>query len=56
MGAISLYSGPMKHCDDGRDLLFVGKVPGGSSRINGMVFTRGSAPAYDAWSSMGDSQ
>ncbi|KAL8830388.1 MAG: hypothetical protein Q9191_001465 [Dirinaria sp. TL-2023a] len=53
MGAISWYSEPMKHCDDRRDLLFQGEVLGGSSRINGMVFTRGSAADYDAWSSMG---
>lgn len=53
MGATSWYSEPIKPCDDRRDLLFLGQVLGGSSRINGMVHTRGNAANYDAWGSMG---
>lgn len=52
-GATSWYSEPMKHCDGRRDLLFCGEVLGGTSRINGMVYTRGSVADYNAWSSMG---
>ncbi len=43
----------MKQCNDRRDLLVTGEVLGGSSRINGMVYMRGSAADYDAWGSMG---
>ncbi len=31
-----------------------GRVPGGSSAINGMIFIRGAAKDYDAWESMGN--
>ena len=53
LGATSWYSEPMTHCDNRRDLLFCGEALGGASRINGMVYTRGSVADYDAWSSMG---
>ncbi|KAH6665539.1 hypothetical protein B0J14DRAFT_680693 [Halenospora varia] len=33
--------------------LFTAKVLGGNSRINGTVYTRGSAADYDAWAVMG---
>ena len=53
MGAVSWYSEPLKQCEDRRDLLFFGEVLGGASRINGMVYTRGSAADYDTWKAMG---
>ena len=53
MGATSWYCEPMKHCDDRQGLLFRGDVLGGTSRINGMVYTRGSVADYDVWSAMG---
>ncbi|KAL9077854.1 MAG: hypothetical protein Q9157_003231 [Trypethelium eluteriae] len=43
----------MKECDDRKSLIFRGDVLGGSSRVNAMVYTRGSVADYDIWSSMG---
>ena len=52
-GATSWYSEPMTECENRRGLLFFGEVLGGGSRINGMVYTRGSVADYDSWSAMG---
>jgi choline dehydrogenase-like flavoprotein len=43
----------MKYCDDRQALFFRGEVMGGGSRINGMVYTRGSAADYDTWAASG---
>jgi choline dehydrogenase len=52
-GAVSWKSEPLKHCGNRSIPLFTGEVLGGSSRINGTVYTRGSAADYDAWAAMG---
>jgi choline dehydrogenase-like flavoprotein len=43
----------MKHCDDRRSLLFCGEVLGGGSRVNSMVYSRGSPADFNAWAAMG---
>ena len=53
MGATSWYREPLKDCNPHRDLLFTGEVLGGASRINGLIYSRGSPEDYDAWESMG---
>ncbi|EPE35189.1 FAD/NAD(P)-binding protein [Glarea lozoyensis ATCC 20868] len=52
-GASSWLCDPMKHCDNRQSLFFRGEVLGGASRINSMVYSRGSKADYDAWAAMG---
>jgi choline dehydrogenase-like flavoprotein len=48
-----LYSTPQKHMLDRRMPVPRGKVVGGSSSINGMVYVRGNRANYDAWAAEG---
>jgi choline dehydrogenase len=48
-----LYSTPQKHLLDRRMPVPRGKVVGGSSSINGMVYVRGNRANYDAWAAAG---
>ncbi|KAF7931558.1 uncharacterized protein EAE98_004294 [Botrytis deweyae] len=52
-GASSWKCEPTKYCDNRRSLAFCGEVMGGGSRINSMVYTRGTAADYDSWAQLG---
>src|ERR1700759_940557 len=47
------YSTPQKHLLDRRMPVPRGKVVGGSSSINGMVYVRGNRANYDSWAAQG---
>ena len=47
------YSVPQKHAADRRIPMVRGKVVGGSSAINGMLFVRGHRANYDGWAKEG---
>ena len=44
---------PQKHCNDRQDYMPRGKVFGGSSSINAMIYQRGARANYDGWAAMG---
>jgi choline dehydrogenase len=48
------YSEPMAALGDRRDYLPRGKVLGGSSSINAMIFQRGHPANYDGWAALGN--
>lgn len=52
-GAVSWRSEPMKFCEDRQSLIFRGEVLGGTSRINGLLYTRGATADYDLWRALG---
>ncbi|EPE32304.1 FAD/NAD(P)-binding protein [Glarea lozoyensis ATCC 20868] len=52
-GAVSWDCEPLKYCDDRVTQLYCGEVMGGTSRINGMVYTRGNPAEYEAWAALG---
>jgi len=52
-GAVSWDCEPMKYCDDRQSAIFSGELLGGTSRINGMLYSRGPPADYDAWAEMG---
>lgn len=49
----NLFTEPEPHCDDRHVFLPRGRVMGGSSSVNGMIYIRGHRNDYDSWAQMG---
>lgn len=52
-GAVSWLSEPAKFCNDRQNNVLRGEVLGGTSRVNGLLYTRGAAADYNYWASLG---
>ncbi|CAG8955202.1 hypothetical protein HYFRA_00007218 [Hymenoscyphus fraxineus] len=52
-GASSWLCEPMKFCNNRQSLFFCGELMGGGSRINSMVYSRGSRADFEAWAALG---
>lgn len=52
-GATRWECEPMKYCDDRRSGVIRGEVLGGTSRINSLIYTRGTKADNDAWTALG---
>ncbi|NNH73310.1 FAD-binding protein [Nocardia uniformis] len=48
------YSTPQKHANERKIPMTRGKVLGGSSSVNGMLFVRGNKANYDSWAAEGN--
>ncbi|KAK5660538.1 hypothetical protein OQA88_13087 [Cercophora sp. LCS_1] len=58
-GSIPMYdwnitSAPQEFLDGGSRRIYQGRVVGGGSVVNGLVFTRGASIEYDAWEKFGN--
>jgi choline dehydrogenase len=52
-GAVNWLCEPMRNCEDRQIPVFRGEALGGTSRVNALLYTRGAAADYDAWSFLG---
>lgn len=52
-GACHWLSEPAKCCNNRRSFFFCAEALGGGSRVNGMVYTRGTRSDYNAWATLG---
>jgi choline dehydrogenase-like flavoprotein len=51
----SINSVPQPNLNNAVTSVLIGKVVGGSSAVNGMVFFRGTSDDYDMWAELGGS-
>jgi choline dehydrogenase len=52
-GVVTTTSEPMTHCDGRQSPVVSCEALGGASRINAMLYTRGTVADYDAWRDLG---